>query len=342
MSRNRRLADFFDHRLARRLIITPVALIAAAIAIATSPLLVAGAAIADLVARRRRWPRLRLVILIIGALVIETIGLIGSFVLWVITGFGLLGTRRWRWHRHRAFMGWYTRAMLGLIVRVLGTRIVWKDTGDLAGGPIVLLARHTSFFDALIPATVLSQRAGLLSHHVVTHGLRYAPCIDIVGHRFPNRFIKRIPSAGSNELGPIEAVGAQLDERSGAIIFPEGTFRNVQNFERATRRIRRRDPETADRAERLRHVLPPRSSGTFALLSGAPDADVLICANTGFESFGSIRAIVEDPYTDRPIVIETWRISRSDIPADADAFNRWLFDQFVAIDAWVSAEGEFL
>lgn len=336
MSRSRRLAEFFDHRSARRLIIVPIALIAAAVAIVLSPLLLLGAAIADLVAGRSRWPRVRLVALIVGALAIETFGLVGSFVLWVMTGFGHLGPRRWRWHRHRTFMGWYTRAMLNLIVRVIGSRIIWKDTGDLSRGPVVLLARHTSFFDALIPATVLSQRGDLLAHHIVTHGLRYAPCIDIVGHRFPNRFIKRDPGEGSNELGPIEHVGAQLDERSGAIIFPEGTFRNANRFERAVRRIRRRDPLMADRAEQLEHVLPPRSNGTHALLAGAPDADVLICANTGFESFGSIKAIVDQPYTDRPVIIETWRIPRAEIPDDPDAFNDWLFDQFAAIDAWVS------
>ncbi len=338
MSTSRRLAALFDHRLARRLVIVPVAILAAVIGVALSPLLLIGAAATDLVRGGQRWRRVRLVVLIVGALVVEMLGLVGSFVVWIITGFGLLGPQRWRWHRHRAFMGWYTRTMFALIARVIGAAVIWNDDADLSTGPVVLIARHTSFFDALIPATVLSQRHRLLSHHVVTHGLRYAPCIDIVGHRFPNRFIKRDPGEGSNELGPIRAVGAVLDARSAAIIFPEGTFRSPERFERVVRRIRRRDPKMADRAAQLAHVLPPRSNGTYALLQGAPQADVVVCANTGLESFGSIKAITAHPHTDRPIVIETWRIARSEIPDDPGDFNAWLFDQYASIDAWVSAQ----
>ncbi len=338
MFTKQQVAHLFDHRLVRRLVIVPVALVAALLGVILSPLLLVAAAVADVARGRRRWPRVRLVLLIIGALIIETIGMIESLIIWIVTGFGLLGRARWRWHRQRAFMGWYTRTMFALITRVTGTKVIWQDHGDLSHGPVVLIARHTSFFDALIPATVLSQRNKLLSHHVVTHGLRYAPCIDIVGHRFPNRFIKRDPGEGSNELEHIQAVGSVLDDRSAAIIFPEGTFRNPERFARVLRRIRRRDPELAERAQHLDHVLPPRANGTHALLRGAPEADVLVCANTGLESFGSIKSIVDHPYTDRPIVIETWRIARSEIPDDPDEFNLWLFDQYVAIDAWVSTQ----
>jgi 1-acyl-sn-glycerol-3-phosphate acyltransferase len=201
-----------------------------------------------------------------------------------------------------------------------------------------MVARHTSFFDAVIPATVLSQRNQLLAHHIVTHELRYSPCIDIVGHRFPNRFIKRTPGEGSAELGPIRDIGGLLDDRSAAIIFPEGTFRTPERFERAVRRIGRRQPDLAARASELAHVLPPRSNGTFALLQGAPTADLVVCTNTGFESFGSIKDIVTQPFTDKPIIVETWRIARADIPDDADAFSDWLFDQYVLIDEWVKAQ----
>jgi hypothetical protein len=63
-----------------------------------------------------------------------------------------------------------------------------------------------------------------------------------------------------------------------------------------------------------------------------------VCTNTGFESFGSIKDIVTQPFTDKPIIVETWRIARADIPDDADAFSDWLFDQYVLIDEWVKAQ----
>ena len=337
MSTKRRLVALLDHRLARRVIIAPIVLITTFVGVLLSPLIVAGAALSDVIRRRSRWERTRLVMLILGALIIETLGMIMSLVLWPVTGFGFLGNERWRWHLHRRLMGWYTRGLLALITKVIGTNIIWKDNADLSDGPVVVVARHTSFFDAVIPGAVLSQRNQLLAYHVVTHGLRYSPCIDIVGHRLPAQFIKRSPGEGSSELASIEAIGRQLDQRSGAIIFPEGTFRSSERFERVIQRIRRRKPELADRAEKLSHVLPPRANGTYALLQGAPDADVVVCTNTGLESFGSIKDIINKPYTDRPVVIETWRINRSEIPDDPDDFNEWLFDQFVVIDNWVTS-----
>lgn len=337
MSTRRRLTTLLEGRLARRLTITPVVIIAAVFGLLLSPLILAVLFVVDTVTREPKSRRVRLAALAIGALVIELLGMLASLVTWMISGFGLLGTTRWRWHLHRRLMGRYTRTMLGWIVRVLGTTIEWREEADLDSGPIVMLARHTSFFDALIPATVLSNRNSLLAHHVLTQGLRHGPCLDIVGHRFPNRFIRRAPGEGSRELAPIAEIGAVLDHRSAAVIFPEGTFRNPDRLDRIVRRLRRRDPELAARAQSLRHVLPPRANGAYALLGGAPDADIVVCTNTGLEAFGSINDIVTRPCSDVPVVIETWRIDRHQVPMDdVDTFSEWLFTLYERIDAWVT------
>lgn len=338
MFTKRQIAGWFDYRLTRRLVIVPLTVIAAVLSLVLSPLLLLAALISDVSKKRSRWPRLRIIALVIGALTIETCGMIVSFIVWVATGFGLIGTERWRWHMQRGYMGFYTQAMFGLITMVLGTTVEWRCGADLDEGPVVVVARHTSFFDALIPATMVSRRHKLLAHHVVTHGLRYSPCIDIVGHRFPNRFIKRTPGEGSGELGKIEQIGSLLDKRSAGVIFPEGTFRNPARFERVIRRINRREPALAARARALRHVLPPRANGTFALLTGAPNADLVVCTNTGLEPFGSIKEILAMPQPRDPIVVETWRIARSQIPTDPDGFTLWFFDLYEQIDSWVAAE----
>lgn len=336
----RRLIALLDGRLVRRLTIAPAVVIAAVVGFALSPIILLVLYGADKIGGQPRSRRVRLVALVIGALVIEVLGMIVAFASWIVAGFGFLGTARWRWHLQRRYMGLYTRVMLGWIARVLGTTIEWRDQATLDQGPVVVVARHTSFFDALIPATLLSNRNGLLAHHILTQGLRYGPCLDIVGHRFPNRFIRRTPGEGSSELAHISEIGALLDHRSAAVIFPEGTFRNPHRFERVVRRLRRRDPELAQRAQSLRHVLPPRANGTHALLDGAPDADVVVCTNTGLEGFGSIREIVERPFSDVPIIVETWRIDRAEVPmADSDTFNEWLFATYEAIDTWVEENG---
>lgn len=338
MSRKHQIASLLDRQLVRRLTIAPVVAVLAIVGIIASPFIFIVAIVSDVVLRQHRWRRTRLTLLVIGGLAIELTGMLTSIVVWILTGGNRVGSDQWRWHLHRGYMGLYTSSILTLIARVLGTTIEWRNHAELSRGPVVLLARHTSFFDAVIPATILSRRNKLLAHHVVTYGLQYAPCIDIVGHRFPNRFIKRSPGEGSTELGHISAIGELLNERSSAIIFPEGTFRDPARFERVVRRIRRREPELAARAEQLQHVLPPRSNGTFALLQGAPAADVVVCVNTGLEAFGTVRAIRKAPWSDQPIIVETWRIPRSEIPTDPALFSTWLFDEFVKIDDWVTAQ----
>lgn len=304
------------------------------VAVVALPLTLIVAALLD---RGRPWQRVRLVCLAAGALVIEICGMVGALVAWVITGFGLFRHQRWSWHVHRSLMGRYTSTLLRLIARVLGTRVEWR-ADPIPSGPVVVLARHTSFFDALIPATLVADRNALLPHHVVTTGLRYLPCIDLVGHRFPTRFIRRSPGEGSAELIEITKLASYLDDRAAAIIFPEGTFRSPERFDRAVQRLRRRHPDLADRAAGFRHVLPPRSSGAHALLAGCPEANVVICVNTGLEPFGTLAEINASLVADRPIIVDTWNVQRADIPEDADAFNEWLFDEYLRIDEWVESQ----
>lgn len=325
----------FESRLTRRILTIGGLLVASVVSLVLSPVLLIGAYLADVIRSDSARPRVRVVLLVFGIMLVELGAMVISLTHWVSTGFGLANRHEWAWHHHRYLIGWYTNALLAVITRVLGTTIDWRDSADLSSGPVVVIARHTSFFDALIPATLLCRRNKLLAHHVVTHGLRFSPCIDVVGHRFPNEFIKRTPQQGSEELASITELGNALGERSGCIIFPESTFRTPDRFARSIQRLEERAPRLVADAKSLRHVLPPRPSGTVALLAGAPDADLVVCANTGFEDFGSMREILRSPVSRRPIVIETWRIDRSTIPDEFDEFSDWLLAEYARIDEWV-------
>jgi len=336
------LLRLLDRPVPRRIVTVGAALVVVIVAVPLSPFLVLGAWLKDRASGSRQSPTARVVVLVIGALVFEVVSMIPTLLVAIRNGFGL-GKRgrdrpedRRSWQRNRALMGWYTNTQLRFICWVLQAPIEWNDHAPTAPGPVIVMARHTSFFDALIPAAMLSGRKKMLAHHVVTAGLQFAPLIDIVGHRFPNCFISRNPGVGSRELGPIEELGSQLDENSGCIIFPEGTFRSPERFERAVRRLSRRSPDRAQQASALVHTLPPRPSGIWALLQGSPTADIIVCANTGFERFGFVRDIVRNMPSRTPLQIETWRIARADIPDEFEAFTDWLLDEFARIDRWVS------
>lgn len=334
MTLRRTFAWLMERRYSRRCVTLPLTIGLGLLAVVLTPVTLVIAALFD---RGRPWQRVRLVALITGALVIEIGGIVAAFIIWVVTGFGLFQRRAWTLEIYRWLLGRYTATLFTLIRTVLGARVEWR-TESLPSGPVIMLARHTSFFDALVPGTVLASQNALLPHHVVTSGLRYLPCIDLVGHRYPNRFIRRTPGEGSAELVEITKLGQHLNATSAAVIFPEGTFRSDDRFDRAVLRLRRNTPALAERAATLTHVLPPRSNGSHALLAGAPAASVVICTNTGLEPFGTLAEIKANLRADRPIIVETWNVERADIPEDADSFNEWLFDEFVRIDQWVEAE----
>ena len=154
MSTRRRLARLLQRRIPRRALTLPVVVVGGLLSALLAPITVPIAALLD---RGRPWQRVRLVALVTGSLVIEVGGIVVATVTWIATGFGLFNNRRWVWHVHRPFMGWYASALLAWIARVLGTAVKWRDEpGDLRG-PVVVLARHTSFFDAVIPAVLLSE-----------------------------------------------------------------------------------------------------------------------------------------------------------------------------------------
>lgn len=335
------MSKLFDYRLARRLITIPATLIGASLLIVCTPVLLIVAAVAAVASGSTQLGRR--VLLVTVALVIEVLGLIAALVLWVITGFGLATSTRWSHRLHARLMGFYTSALLGLITRFLvdGIEPV-KGLDTLSPGPIVVAARHTSFFDALLPASLMQRKHHrLIPHHVLARGLILAPCIDVVGHRFTNEFVRRVRAGDNREsaqLDRIRALGSELDLDSGAVIFPEGTFRTPERFQRAIERARMRDPEQAERLSTLAHTLPPHPNGVFTLLEGSPTADLVICLNTGLESFNSAATVAALARSSRPLRVECWRFERSSIPtADRHVFAEWFVDRWFEVDAWVEA-----
>ena len=79
------------------------------------------------------------------------------------------------------------------------------------------------------------------------------------------------------------ALAQGLGPDDGVLIYPEGTRFTPERRARAIARISERDARLAARAERIRHLLPPRLGGVGALLDGAPDADVVVIAHHGFD-----------------------------------------------------------
>jgi 1-acyl-sn-glycerol-3-phosphate acyltransferase len=318
----------------RRAISIPTTVATCVAAITLAPLLFAVTAAIDLFTAPRRWRMTRLLALVVAALVIEVVTLVAAGGLWIGFACGRgLRTRRSFWAHHR-LQRWYTGSIMGAARATCGLRIAVEDDTPASRGNAVVLGRHTSIGDAMIPAVLFAGQFDVNTRYVLKDDLLWGPVFDVVGNRLRNHFVDRTPDDGDAELAAIAQLAHDLDDRSVAVIFPEGTFFSPARKARAVQRLRDAGRhELAVRAEHLNHVLPPRPGGALALLAAAPHADAVFFGHTGLERFSSLRAILHAVPFDRPVRVWLWRVPHDEIPRDADERVRWLYDQWERLDA---------
>src|SRR4029079_9777491 len=182
---------------------------------------------------------------------------------------------------------WWASRLVDALRLLADLRFDIHGLDQLAPGPVVVCARHGSIADSLLPAWLLG-RVGLRPRYVMKDDLLLDPSLDIVGHRIPNHFVDRLPDDVGEELAAIEELARGMNERDGAVIFPEGMVVTASRRARAVERLAERDPERADRLRDLRVLAPVRPAGTAALLRGAPTADVVIVTHTGLEALARV------------------------------------------------------
>ena len=303
-----------------------------------APLLFAAAVITDIVSRRRGWPHVRILAMVILALAIEFSAVIGAGALWCCFGGGRWFYTRIAQRAHFSLQRWYTGALLTAAERTVNLRIQVEDPSPAARGNAIVIGRHTSIGDAAIPAVMLGNMLHLAPRYVLKRSLMWSPSIDIVGHRLPHHFVERNADDNRGELASLRAIATGLDDHTSVVIFPEGTFFTPERKERSIERLRNGSrPELAERAEALQYVLAPRPAGTLALLEGAPQADVVVLGHRGFEQFNSLAAIQRAVPFRNPIQVWMWRVPRSEIPIDREARVDWLYDQWKVLDESIAA-----
>lgn len=320
----------------RRAVVWPAVLLGTPLLLALSPGLFTVAFGIDLLTGPRRLRTVRLLGMGLNYLVITMLGLLAGFGLWIATGFGLAirSSPSQRSH-HRVQLAW-TRAVFAAVQRWLGARVVIDDAHLAGPGPVVVLARHASFFDAVVPTVVIGDAsASVRLRHVLKSGLRWEPCLDLFGSRLPNVFVNRGEGRSASTLQEVRDLASDLGS-DAAVIFPEGTFRTARTADAILETFREEQPERAERL-RLRHLLPPRPGGVLALLDGAPEADVVIIGHTGFEQFGSFRAIVANTPFRTPVHIRAWRMSRSVLDADPAPRLAVIDREWQRLDDWIES-----
>lgn len=302
---------------------------------AASPLLLVAVAIVDLV-RRDRAAGLRLLAMIWVFLTAELVGVAVAALIWVrhVVQPGR-DPDRFLEDNYRLQRAWAS-TLLSASQRVLGLRFTVEGDQEAAAGPVLVLMRHTSIVDTLLPVVFLGARHGLRLRYVLKTELSIDPCLDIVGHRLPNCFVDRAGDT-AREVELVGRLADDLSPRDGVLIYPEGTRFTPRRQVRARERLAERDPDLYARALELRHVLPPRPGGTLALLEhGLPGADVVIVAHTGLERLVRMHDVLSGELVGAQVRVRMWRIPGDEVPVDREARVRWLFDRWAGVDAFVA------
>ena len=222
-------------------------------------------------------------------------------------------------------------ALLGLNYRVEGTDAV-------AEGPFILLSRHVSIIDTLLPTHFVARPHHRHIRYVLKDELLVDPALDIAGNRLPNVFVQRGSGSSDAEAERIRALAASMPDDEAVLIFPEGTRFTEAKRDRFVASLAERDPALHARAAEWRHVLPPKQAGTLALLDGS-DADVVVLAHRGLEGLALLADIWAGEPVGRTVDIQFRRIPRAAVPDSESERTAWLADTWEALDHWVGGSG---
>ncbi|CAG0953249.1 hypothetical protein MYXO_00327 [Myxococcaceae bacterium] len=299
------------------------------------PVLLAAALGVDAV-RRRRFATTRCLLFLVGYLACEVAGLVASLALWLAAPFlGALDSKRSQ-DLHYRLQGWWAATLYRLGAVLYGLESEVEELGEPGRGPIVLLTRHASVGDTVVPAVFLANRHGLHLRYVLKRELLWDPCLDVVGNRLPNYFVRRGSGDTAREADGVARLLDGLGPRDGVLIYPEGTRFTPAKREQVLARLSKgSEAHLVSRAAALTHVLPPRLGGALALLERNPGADVVFCAHVGFDRASTFWHFWNGDLVGETIHVRFWRVPFAEIPKDRDGRIDWILSQWERVDAYV-------
>ena len=320
----------------RRILV--IALYAAMLSTLTSffvPLAIAAAAF-DFV-RGQPWTLTRTLVFFVWYLACELAGVMACLAIWVASGVWAGGDRdrflRWNFALQRCWARMLGRGGF----RILDIRVEVHDGGYRFGyAPVLVFVRHASTADTILAALLISVPLGIRLRYVLKRELLWDPCLDIVGNRLPNVFVRRDSAETGREVAAVAALARGLGPGEGVLIYPEGTRFSPLKKARIIAKLREQGRENAAaEAEALRHVLRPRSGGPMALLDAAPQADVVFLAHTGFEGSASFDRFFNGGLIGKTVQAELRAVKAAEVPKDSEARRAWMMDNWRQVDDFI-------
>ena len=240
----------------------------------------------------------------------------------------------------------WTQLHLGALKRLFTLSLSVDGLDCVRPRPTIILMRHTSMLDTVLPPALLVPRTAVRMRYVLKRELLMDPCLDVAGNRMPNLFLERRArgAAADAELVAMEELARTMEGNEAVVLFPEGTRASAGKRRRALARLEEQALEDP-RAERLlakalplRHLLPIRLGGAMALLRGNPDADIVFVAHTGLEELAGFRSLVSGQLVGSVLRLQFWRptVERPPPEASEARLEDWLLDRWLEVDQAVA------
>jgi 1-acyl-sn-glycerol-3-phosphate acyltransferase len=304
--------------------------------IALSPLLLIGALLVDgwRTVRSGATPvAWRLVAMLIAYMAGEVFAVVGAFLIWVRSGFGTDQTGLVRMS-YKLQLGWGNLLWEAsrLIFRL---RVEIEGLEQARPGPILILSRHASIIDNVLPFQLFSRAHRMNLRYVIKKELLMDPALDIAGSWLPNHFVDRESKDADAEIKALRRLGSGLTENDGLLIFPEGTRFTIERQQRALAGLAKRNPRFHRHVAGLRHLMPPHPGGALALLE-ASQADVVLVAHRGFDGFARVKDIWAGGMVGSLVSIRLTRVPFTEIPDGRGHRTEWLFKVWQEMDDWIS------
>lgn len=318
-------------RWRRRAVTIPTVLAATAVAVFGMPLLVPVMVVSDVARRQARLPTVRVYLFLLQYLINDSLEIVLAPFLWSLARFGkTLRSPRSR-ARHLAIQHWSVRTMADRAERLLGLPLELSETdaAKLTPGPVIVLSRHVSLFDASLPGFI-AERLGLSVRGVIMAELLADPGFDLIYGRTGSVFISR--DDGPAAVAAIEAMAADTDHNTAFVLFPEGRLFRPDVRDRQIARLATADLVRAERLSSLRQVLPPRPGGFLALLDAVPEADVVILDHRGLDGIQNLADLRSIVPAGAPVTVTATRFPRATLPSGREKRIAWLDDIWLGLD----------
>ena len=323
-------------RWKRRAITIPAAFLVFLALVACFPVLFPVVVVWD-ISTRAQFARTRALLFAAFHAFCESMGLLAAGALWLFSGVWLGVNKDWFLSANYALQRVWGTALANAAIELFRIRVEVEQHYIFGERPVLVFIRHSSYADTLLPVLLISRPYGARLRYILKYPLLWDPCLDVVGNRLPNHFVRHATGETAAELSRVASLAHNLGPDEGVLLYPEGTRFTEQKRARLMQRcIQRGDDAAWNRVQRLKYVLPPRLNGALALLDANEGADAVFVAHTGLENAVTQSALLQGGLIGAEVRVRMWGVPFEQIPKTKQERIAWLQAQWEQVDAFVA------